>query len=91
LPFFFLPFFFLSLGNQVLLVSQVSLFDKTHQILDGLNVVFSLLGSLFCVLLLHSALDPSVLGITSVIPFTPSKCLVCGKVLPIFVKLNYFL
>ncbi len=91
LPFFFLPLFFLSLGNQVLLVSQVSLFDKTHQILDSLNVVFSLLGSFFCVLLLHSALYPSVLGITSIIPFTPSECLVCGEVLPIFIKLNYFL
>jgi hypothetical protein len=91
LPFLFLFFFLLPLSDQILLVSHVSLFDKTHQILDGLDVVLSLLCSFFSVFLLHSALDPSVLSLTGVIALTPCECLVCGEVLPVFVKLDYFL
>ena len=87
---FFLSFLFFPHLSQVLLESQITLLDKTYKVLNCFDIIFLFFLSFLLILFLHTSFHPSILGISSIILFAPSKGFVGGKIFPIFIKGKYF-
>lgn len=76
--------------NQMLLETEISLFDETDQVFDCFDVKLLLFLALFLVFLLHTTLYPAVLSVTSVVLLCPCEGFVSCEVLPVVVKCEDF-